>query len=169
MHKALAAPRSAGIVRERCLFTIGWFHHKYILATTSARSFCIRWSTGGTANSLGRALRLVSVNHDILVNDELDVDTKDISLHCPFMITMFSQACPMFASEFDKALAAGVNTIIIIISTIIVIIIISIEIKSQRHLHHHQVKVVAAGVRWDGHGNSFFTKLLPIVGKSSEC
>ena len=49
------------------------------------------------------------------------------------MIIMFSQACPMFASEFDKALAAGVSTIIIIIvsiiiSTIIIIITISIEI-----------------------------------------
>ena len=31
MYKAPAAPRSPGIVRERCLFTIGWFHHKYIL------------------------------------------------------------------------------------------------------------------------------------------
>merc|ERR1719204_1564680 len=42
------------------------------------------------------------------------------------------EACPMFAREFDKAVAAG-------------------------------VRIVAAGVTWNEHGDSYFTKLLPIL------
>ena len=69
--------------------------------------------------------------------------------------------------------------IIIIISvvqvSIIVLIFSSLSIKNHHHLYSHypshhdhdQVRIVAAGVTWDDHGNSFFTKLLPII--SNHC
>jgi len=47
------------------------------------------------------------------------------------------EACPMFAREFDKAVAAG-------------------------------VRIVAAGVTWNEHGDSYFTKLLPILSNDQK-
>ena len=102
-----------------------------------------RLLTEGTADNFGLALRQVFFNQTYPATSKPSLPQSLLSSWSPspspwnqritvihvMMLMISSQACPIFAREFDKALAAGVNIlflIIIIISVVQVIIIVLI-------------------------------------------